>query len=354
MARYNSFTSEEISVELAAVNAAYQGFKAKGLKLNMARGKPSAEQLDLSRPMLEVLGEEANLTSSDGTDCANYGGLSGIPEAKQLLARLLNDDPENIIAGGSSSLTLMFDAIARLWTFGTEGNAPWGTLERVKWLCPSPGYDRHFAICETFGMELIPVPLTDEGPDMDMMEQLIAVDPSIKGIWCVPQYSNPTGIVYSSQVVNRLASMACAAPDFRIFWDNAYSVHHLYPQHPVQGCRHRCRMRRCRQSQSLFEVRLHVENHFPRRRHLRPGRQPLQHSGGSEGDGHPNGGTRQAEPTASRAVPLHRRGASKPHGLPWQTVGPQVPTGGPQVVRGTERHGGVQLVFASRRLLHFL
>lgn len=234
MARYNSFTSEEISVELAAVNAAYQGFKAKGLKLNMARGKPSAEQLDLSRPMLEVLGEEANLTSSDGTDCANYGGLSGIPEAKQLLARLLNDDPENIIAGGSSSLTLMFDAIARLWTFGTEGNAPWGTLERVKWLCPSPGYDRHFAICETFGMELIPVPLTDEGPDMDMMEQLIAVDPSIKGIWCVPQYSNPTGIVYSSQVVNRLASMACAAPDFRIFWDNAYSVHHLYPQHPVQ------------------------------------------------------------------------------------------------------------------------
>ena len=124
MARYNSFTSEEISAELAAVNAAYQGFKAKGLKLNMARGKPSAEQLDLSRPMLEVLGEEANLTSSDGTDCANYGGLSGIPEAKQLLARLLNDDPENIIAGGSSSLTLMFDAIARLWTFGTEGNAP--------------------------------------------------------------------------------------------------------------------------------------------------------------------------------------------------------------------------------------
>lgn len=232
MARYNSFTPDEVAAELAALTKTYQDYKAMGLKLNMARGKPSAEQIDLSRPLLDVLDQNADLSSCDGTDCANYGGLSGVPEAKQLLSYLLDDEPENIIAGGSSSLTLMFDAISRLWTFGTEGHTPWGQLDAVKWLCPSPGYDRHFAICETFGMELIPVPLTNEGPDMAVVQQLVASDPAVKGIWCVPQYSNPTGIVYSNQVVEQLASMQCAAKDFRIFWDNAYSVHHLYDNHP--------------------------------------------------------------------------------------------------------------------------
>lgn len=228
MPLYSSLTPEEAAAELSALQESYRSYQAKGLKLNMARGKPSAAQLDLSRPMLEVLDEEADLHSCDGTDCGNYGGLSGIPEAKQLLSYMLNDRPENIIAGGSSSLTLMFDAISRLMAFGTEGHAPWSTLDQVKWLCPAPGYDRHFAICETFGMELIPVPITPEGPDMDLVEQLAANDSSIKGIWCVPQYANPTGITYSDEVVQRLACMNCAAPDFRIFWDNAYSVHHLF------------------------------------------------------------------------------------------------------------------------------
>lgn len=230
MPAYNSLTPQEAAIELATLEETYRSHQAKGLKLNMARGKPSTAQLDLSRPMLEVLNEESDLHSCDGADCGNYGGLSGIAEAKQLLSYMLDDDPQNIIAGGSSSLTLMFDAISRLMLFGTEGHDPWSTIDCVKWLCPSPGYDRHFAICETFGMELIAIPLTSTGPDMDIVEQLVASDPAIKGIWCVPQYSNPTGITYSDDTVQRLANMKCAAPDFRIFWDNAYSVHHLYAE----------------------------------------------------------------------------------------------------------------------------
>ncbi len=227
MPRYTDLSTAELQQELETLQREYEAIKAKGLALNMARGKPSSAQLDLSRPMLGVLGEDSDLADEEGVDCGNYGGLTGIAEAKRLLAVMLNDNPENVIAVGSSSLTLMYDAISRMMMFGTGGHTPWNRLETVKWLCPSPGYDRHFAICELFGMELIPVPLTDEGPDMEVVEALVAADDAIKGIWCVPQYSNPTGITYSDEVVGRLAAMECAAPDFRIFWDNAYSVHHL-------------------------------------------------------------------------------------------------------------------------------
>lgn len=230
MPRYTDLSTAELQQELASLQREYEAIKAKGLALNMARGKPSAAQLDLSRPMLDVLESQSDLHSADGTDCANYGALSGIPEAKRLLSFMLHDEPENIIVAGSSSLTLMFDAISRMMMFGTGGQTPWAQLSAVKWLCPSPGYDRHFAISETFGMELISVAMGEDGPDMDTVEALVAKDAAIKGIWCVPQYANPTGITYSDETVARLATMECAAADFRIFWDNAYSVHDLYPE----------------------------------------------------------------------------------------------------------------------------
>ena len=227
MARYADMTTEELRAELARLQDEYAAYQARGLALNMARGKPSSEQLDLSMPLLGVLGPDANLTSEDGTDCRNYGVLDGIPEAKRLMAAFLDDDPDNVIVLGSSSLTAMYDAVARCLDFGTGGHEPWALGERVRWLCPVPGYDRHFAICEALGIEMIPVPMDEHGPDMDLVERLVAEDDTVKGIWCVPKYSNPGGITYSDEVVRRLAEMECAAPDFRIFWDNAYAVHHL-------------------------------------------------------------------------------------------------------------------------------
>ncbi|HHW12325.1 MAG TPA: aminotransferase class I/II-fold pyridoxal phosphate-dependent enzyme [Firmicutes bacterium] len=201
----------------------YEEFKRKNLKLNMSRGKPCPEQLDLSAGLLEGL--NGNYWAEDGTDCRNYGGLEGLPEARRLFAELLEVQPEEIIVHGNSSLALMHDLVARALFFGVDGqHAPWGQ-QPVKFLCPSPGYDRHFAICQFFNIEMITVPLREDGPDMDLVEELVATDETIKGIWCVPKHSNPTGITYSDQVVTRLARMKTKAPDFRIFWDNAYAWH---------------------------------------------------------------------------------------------------------------------------------
>lgn len=227
MSQYETMTTSELQAEKEQLDKTFAAIKAKHLSLNMARGKPSASQLDLSNELLTNV-EACDLIGADGIDARNYGVLDGLPEAKRLMAVLLDDDPDNIIVCGNSSLNVMYDTIARLWMFGALGATPWGQLPQVKWLCPVPGYDRHFSVTEAFGIELIPVPLTDEGPDMDEVERLVAADEAIKGIWCVPKYSNPNGITYSDEVVLRLAAMRTAASDFRIFWDNAYSVHHLF------------------------------------------------------------------------------------------------------------------------------
>lgn len=231
---YKDLTKEELHTELDAQRKAYEAFKAKGLKLNMARGKPSSKQLDLSTSMLLILREAGDCFSEDGTDCRNYGIIDGIPEAKRLMALLLDDEPDNVIVLGNASLTAMHDTIARCLDFGCLGSTPWSTLPNIKFICPVPGYDRHFTILEQFGIEMLTVPMLDDGPCMDEVERLVASDASVKGIWCVPKYSNPSGVTYSDEVVRRLASMKCAADDFRIFWDNAYCVHNLYPEYDKQ------------------------------------------------------------------------------------------------------------------------
>ncbi len=228
MPTYADLGTEELQALKAELEQTYAEIKARGLKLNMARGKPAQAQLDLSMPMLESVTTLKDCTAQDGTDCRNYGVLDGLPEAKALMATMLDDEPENVIVFGNASLNIMYDTLARIWMFGTQGEKPWGQLETVKWLCPAPGYDRHFGITEEFGIEMITIPMNEDGPDMDEVERLAAADPSIKGIWCVPTYSNPGGVTYSDEVVRRLAAMETAAPDFRIFWDNAYCVHHLF------------------------------------------------------------------------------------------------------------------------------
>ncbi len=227
MTTYAQMTTEELQSELASLQDAYNGFKAKGLSLNMARGKPASSQLDLSMPMLDIMTSASDPHAADGSDLRNYGVLDGLPEAKELMASMLEDDPANVIVFGNSSLNIMYDTIARLWMFGTQGSTPWCKLDSVKFICPVPGYDRHFGVTQEFGIEMIPVPMNDDGPDMDAVEKLAAEDASVKGIWCVPKYSNPGGVTYSDEVVRRLASMKTAAEDFRIMWDNAYTVHHL-------------------------------------------------------------------------------------------------------------------------------
>ncbi len=219
---------EELSAFKKQCAEEYESYKAKGMKLDMSRGKPSTEQLDLAMPMFDVFTNAASMLAEDGTDCRNYGCLTGIPDAKRLFGELLGVNADEIIIGGNSSLAMMYDTVSRAVTHGVYGSEkPWGKCDKVKFLCPVPGYDRHFAICESFGIEMINVPMRSDGPDMDMIEQLVSEDESIKGIWCVPMYSNPDGISYSDEVVRRFADLSPKAKDFRIFWDNAYCVHHL-------------------------------------------------------------------------------------------------------------------------------
>lgn len=224
---FSSMSVSELSEVKASLQERYNQFKAQGLKLNMARGKPATDQLDLSMKMLDNLNSTSDMHSSTGDDCRNYGVPDGLPELRELFAELMGVDDHNIIVGGNSSLNMMFDAISCAMTHGFAGCEPWGKQGHIKFLCPSPGYDRHFAITEYFGFELIPVPMLSTGPDMNVVEKLIANDTSVKGIWCVPKYSNPTGITYSDETVRRFAALKPAAKDFKIFWDNAYCVHDL-------------------------------------------------------------------------------------------------------------------------------
>ncbi|XYH94827.1 aminotransferase class I/II-fold pyridoxal phosphate-dependent enzyme [Sorangium sp. So ce1128] len=230
MTELRSLSPDALASLTRELEARYDAFEARGLKLDMTRGKPSSEQLDLANGMLP-LPDASDLTASDGSDTRNYGGLDGLPEMKAIFAELLEVSAAQVIVGGNSSLTMMHDAVVRALLHGVpDGNGAWSKQPKVKFLCPSPGYDRHFAICEHHGIEMITVELNDAGPDMAQVERLVAEDSAIKGMWCIPKYSNPTGTTYAPEVVRRLASMKTAAADFRLFWDNAYAVHDLYAE----------------------------------------------------------------------------------------------------------------------------
>lgn len=225
---------EELKAFQAECQKAYEQFQAENLKLDMSRGKPAAAQLELSMGMMDCLKPD-DYRAENGLDCRNYGVLDGLPEAKRFFAPMLGVKPEELIVYGNSSLNIMYWVMSVAMTNGVLGGTPWGKLDKVKFLCPVPGYDRHFAVTQFFGMELINIPMHEDGPDMDLVEKLVAEDDSIKGIWCVPMYSNPGGVVYSDEVVKRFAALKPKAADFRIFWDNAYCVHHLVDNPPVQA-----------------------------------------------------------------------------------------------------------------------
>lgn len=223
---YSEMNKEQLQIEKEALQKEYDGYKAMGLKLDMSRGKPGKEQLDISERMLDIVNSGTECKTRDGLDCRNYGLLDGIPSCKELFAELLGVEPENVMVGGNSSLNMMFDTIACMMTTPiTEGCKPWYEVKDRKFLCPVPGYDRHFSVTEYFGFEMINIPMLPTGPDMDLVEKLVAEDDSIKGIWCVPKYSNPQGITYSDETVRRFARLKPKAKDFRIMWDNAYCIH---------------------------------------------------------------------------------------------------------------------------------
>ncbi|MBR3812203.1 MAG: aminotransferase class I/II-fold pyridoxal phosphate-dependent enzyme [Agathobacter sp.] len=235
MQKYQEMTKEELLVEKTTLEKQFEEIKALNLKLDMSRGKPSAEQLDISMDMLDVLDAKSVIKSENGMDLRNYGIMDGIPEAKRLMAEMMGCNEKNVIVYGNASLNIMYDQVSRAMVLGICGNTPWSKLENVKFLCPVPGYDRHFSITELFGIEMINIPLYEDGPDMDMIEEYVNNDPAVKGIWCVPKYANPSGTSYSDETVRRFANLKPAAADFRIFWDNAYCVHHLYAdnQHEI-------------------------------------------------------------------------------------------------------------------------
>ena len=230
MKAYKDLSKEELLTLQEQLNKEYEEAKAKGLKLDMSRGKPAASQLDMEMDFMNVLNADSILKTEAGVDCRNYGIMDGIPEARKLIGDVLGVSADNVIVFGNASLNIMYDTVARSEIFGVMGETPWCKLDKVKFLCPVPGYDRHFAITEQFGIEMINVPMSEDGPDMDMVEELVNTDPAVKGIWCVPKYSNPQGYTYSDETVKRFAALKPAAKDFRIYWDNAYAIHDLYEE----------------------------------------------------------------------------------------------------------------------------
>ena len=227
MTPYCELEKEELLALKQELEKQYEDARGKGLKLDMSRGKPASEQLDMTMPMMDIFNRDFDMNDEKGVDVRNSGNLEGIWGARRLLGEMLGVDPEHVIVFGTASLSVMYDTVSRSVTHGVMGSTPWCRLDKVKFLCPVPGYDRHFAITEHFGIEMIPIPMNEEGPDMDMVEECIK-DPAVKGIWCVPMYTNPLGITYSDEVCRRIADLNPAAEDFRIYWDNAYCVHHLY------------------------------------------------------------------------------------------------------------------------------
>lgn len=230
MRPYREMSKDELTKQRAELTKQFEDAKGMGLKLDMSRGKPTSAQLDMTMGLMDVLNSDSDMMTMDGVDTRNYGLMDGIIEAKHLLADVMSVPAENVIVYGNSSLAIMYDTISRSVTHGVMGSTPWCKLEQVKFLCPVPGYDRHFAITEHFGIEMILIPMTPEGPGMDLVEKYVNEDPAVKGIWCVPKYSNPQGISYSDETVRRFAALKPAAEDFRIYWDNAYAIHHLYEE----------------------------------------------------------------------------------------------------------------------------
>ena len=246
---------------------ACESIAKSGLSLDLSRGKPSAEQLALSLNMLDVLDHRSILDSESGQDCRNYGGLDGIEEAKRLLSHMMGTHSVNTIVGGNSSLTMMYELVSHGMTDGICGAKPWQEIKNRKFLCPAPGYDRHFAITEHFGFELIPVGMTENGPDMDEVEELIK-DETVKGIWCVPKYQNPTGIVFSPETVRRFAALKPAAEDFRIFWDNAYCIHAFDGENAeIPDIISECE--KAGNADLVYEFCSHKQNYIPGRGHFR-------------------------------------------------------------------------------------